>query len=144
MTSILVQEHGGGLGFHGPLVIATTEGPRAFHPTLTRRIVDEIARLRRTSHQTKLVYVYVAAEAANVPDGESRRIAAELAQHVDAAVGVHEGGGFRASAVRAIVTGIAMLHPRRVRPKIVDSVHAASAFLHAHHPELFDIFITAP
>ncbi len=136
MTSILVQEHGGGLGVRGALVIATTEGPRSFRPAITRRVVDEIARLRRTSHQDRLVYVYVAGEEANVPDAESRRIAAELAQHLDTVVGVHEGDGFRASAIRAIVTGISLLQPRRVSPKIVETVQAASAYLHARHPDL--------
>lgn len=129
-------QNGGGLGLFGPLVIATTEGPRSFHPALTRRVVDEVARLRRTTHQDKLIYVYIASEESNVPDPESRRIAAELPPLVDAAVGVHEGNGFRASAVRAIVTGIAMLQPRRLNPKIVDTVHAASAYLHTQYPEL--------
>jgi hypothetical protein len=142
VTSILVQQDGTAVGVLGPLVIATTEGPRSFRPDTTRRAVDQIARLRRTTHQAKLIYVYVAAEGANVPDQESRRIAAEITALVDEAVGIHEGEGFRASVVRAIVTSISLLQSRRasiMRHSVVESAEAASALLHSRFPELGDV-----
>lgn len=136
MISIVLQEGGSAIGCRGPMVIAATEGPRSFRPELTRRAVDAIVRLRQTSHRDKLIYVYVASEESNVPDAESRRIAAELAQHVDAMVGVHEGDGFRASAIRAVVTGISLLQSRRITPRVHSSVADASVYLESAFPEL--------
>ncbi len=136
MTRILFQQDGGGLGTYGDLVIATTEGPGSFHPGTTQRVVDEVLKLRRTSHRDRLIYVYVAGEESGMPDQESRRIAAQLQGHVDTVVGVHEGAGFRASVVRAIVTGITQLGQHKVRPRIVDSVRTAGTMLHESFPEL--------
>lgn len=136
MISIVLQEGGSAIGHRGPMVVAATEGPHSFGPERTRRAVDAIVRLRQTSHRDRLIYVYVASEDSNVPDAESRRIASEIAQHVDVMVGVHEGSGFRASAVRAVVTGISLLQPRRISPRVLSSVSDAGAYLQGAFPEL--------
>lgn len=126
---ILFAASGTALGVYGPLVIVVVAGPD--RPSSVRRAVDEIARLRRTTHQRELHYLYVAGEHAEVPSAESRAIAAGIAQHVDASMGVHEGEGFRASVVRAVVTSIGMLSGRM--PEIVVSVQDATDKLAARH-----------
>ncbi len=134
MASILLSRDGAALGTHGCLVVASTEGPESFRPA--RVMVDEIARLRRTTHRDRLVYVYVAGERSGTPDADARKIASEVGLHVDAIYGVHEGAGFRASLIRGIVTGIAMISRQRVQPEIADSVRAASELLAMREPTL--------
>lgn len=134
MTTILLSRDGAALGTHGALVIASTEGPRSFAPV--RAMVDEIGRLRRTSHRERLVYVYVAGENVEPPSQEQRKVAAEVSAHVDAIYGVHEGSGFRASIIRSVVMGIAMLSRQRVQQVIIDSVRKASEQLATNEPAL--------
>lgn len=135
-VEVLLVQPGASLGTFGSLVIAATTGPSAFHTPHVRRVVDEMARLRRTTHSERFIYVYVAGEQSGFPSDEARAITAEAASLVDYAVGVHEGHGFRASAVRGVVVGISMLSRARVRPEIVSTVTEAAANLVGRYPDL--------
>lgn len=134
-TELLFRGSDASLGVCGPVVITATDGPASFEPAIVRRVVDEIARLRRTSHQNLLVYVYVAGERTALPSPEARAISAELGELFDACIGVHEGSGFRAGAVRAVVAGIAMMSRARVRPSIVSTIAEAATLVAARYPE---------
>jgi hypothetical protein len=136
VTALLYAQHGAAVGVLGPFALCTADGPSAFSPITARRVVSEIERLRRTSHRSRLVYVYVVAEDANLPDHETRKIVAEVAQHVDAVIGIHEGTGFRASVVRGMITSINLLARQRLRPIIFASVGEAVEHLERRSPEL--------
>jgi hypothetical protein len=135
-THICFEDDGTALGVHGPLVIAVIDAQRAFSAAAARRAVDEIARMRRTTHKRELVYTYVMGADAEVPGPEARQVLSELPDHMDAAIGVHEGSGFRASVVRAVVTGIAMAARGRLHPEIVATIPDAAARIHARLPNL--------
>lgn len=135
-TKILTSHPGASVGTYGPLVVAITDGPSAFVPSTVRSSIDEIARLRQTTHAERLIYVYVAGERSGFPSDEARKTASQLASLVDYCVGVHEGSGFRASAVRGVVVGISMLSSSKVRPEIVSTIGEAAAVLVARFPDL--------
>ncbi|MFO0683847.1 MAG: hypothetical protein U0234_17450 [Sandaracinus sp.] len=135
-VEVLLVQPGASLGTFGSLVIAVTDGPSALEASSVRVAVDTVARLRRTSHAQRLIYVYVVGERSGLPSDETRAITAELAGLVDAVVGVHEGQGFRASVVRGIVVGISMLSRSRMRPEVVSTVAEAAAKLAERHPDL--------
>ncbi len=135
-TRICFEDEGAALGVHGPVVIAVISGRHPFSAHAARRAVDEVSRLRKTTHRTDLIYAYVMGEDAEVPGAEARGILAELPEHLDAVIGVHEGSGFRASMIRAVVTGIAMAARRRVHPEIVASVRDAASRIRARRPGL--------
>jgi hypothetical protein len=135
-TEIVFEGDGAALGVFGPLVVAVTNGPNSFHPINAQRVVDHIARLRRTTHAKQLVYVYVAGERSELPGAEARKITAELGEIFDACIGVHEGAGFRASAIRAVVVGISMASRRRVRPEVVSTIGDGAERVAARFPEI--------
>lgn len=62
-----------------------------------------------------LLALTVVSETTTMPDAESRRIATDFASYFDYYVGAHEGTGFRASLVRAVVAGMALA--ARVKPR---------------------------
>lgn len=136
MTEIVFRGTDAALGVFGPLVIAVTDGPEAFRPEYAQRVLDEVGRLRRTTHAERLVYLYVAGERAGIPGTEVRDKLAKVGELMDACVGVHEGTGFRASAIRAVIAGITMLSRTRVRPQIVASIDEAAAQVTATHSDL--------
>jgi hypothetical protein len=129
VVNILLRAPDMALGTLGPLVIAVTDGPQAFAPDTLTRSMAELSRLRRTSHKDRFVYVYLAGERSQVPDQAAREKAAPITELFDECVGIHEGSGFRGSLVRAVVTSIGLLTPRRVRPTIVATIAEASATL---------------
>ncbi|MBX7192003.1 MAG: hypothetical protein K1X94_08095 [Sandaracinaceae bacterium] len=135
-TRICFEDDGTALGVHGALVIAVIDAQRPFSARAARRAVDEIARMRKTTHKRELVYAYVMGEQAAVPGAEARQVLSELPEHMDVAIGVHEGSGFRASMMRAVATGIAMASRGRVHPEIVATIPAAAARIHARLPAL--------
>lgn len=135
-TRICFEDEGAALGVHGPAVIAVISGNHPFSAHAARRAVDEVVRLRKTTHRTDLLYAYVMGEHAEVPGAEARRILSELPEHLDVLVGVHEGSGFRASMIRGVVTGIAMASRRRVQPEIVASVRVAASRIRFRYPAL--------
>ncbi len=135
-TEIVFCGNDAALGVFGPLVIAVTDGPESFRPEYVQRVLNEVSRLRRTTHANKLVYLYVAGERSTLPGADVRETAAKVADLFDACIGVHEGTGFRASALRAVIVGFTMLSRARVRPEIVATVDAAAAYAGARHPEL--------
>lgn len=136
VTRILFQGDGAALGVLGPLVIAVTDGPNSFRPEYARRVLEEVTRLRRTTHADRLIYLYVAGEHASLPDPEVRDTVAQVAEHFDACVGVHEGTGFKASAVRAVIAGITLLSRSRVRPEIVATIQKGAETLAENHADL--------
>lgn len=117
------------LGTLGPLVIAVTDGPQAFALDVIERSMAEMTRLRRTSHKSRFIYVYLAGETSKIPDQPAREKSAPIADLFDECVGIHEGSGFRGSLVRAVVTSIGMLTARRIRPTIVATIPEAAAAL---------------
>ncbi len=129
---IVFAHDGIGLAIYGPLAIAVIEG--ADRPDAVRRTLDELARLRRTTHKSELHYLYVASENAEMPSTESRTAASSLSRFVDSSMGVHEGEGFRASVIRAVVTGIGMAGGKL--PEVVASVSEAADKLSARHASL--------
>lgn len=136
VTKILFQGQDAAVGVFGPLVIAVTDGPESFRPEYARRVLEEVSRLRRTTHADRLIYLYVAGERSSLPEPEVRDTVAQVAEHFDACVGVHEGSGFKASAVRAVIAGITMLSRSRVRPEIVATIEQGVEALSVRHPDL--------
>jgi hypothetical protein len=135
-TTICFEDESAALGVHGPLVIAVISGRHPLSAHAARRAVDEITRLRKTTHRNALLYAYVVSELAEAPGAEARSILAELPHQMDASVGVHEGAGFRASMLRAVVTGISMASRTGIHPDIVATVPAAAASICARYPAL--------
>lgn len=135
-SEIVFAERGAALATRGPLVIVVTDGPDAFAPDLAQRAVDAIRELRRTSHKDRLVYVYLAGERSGMPSAEAREITATMSSLIDQVVGVHEGSGFRASAIRAVVTGLTMIARGNVKPEIVATTTEAGALLATKNPDL--------
>lgn len=142
-TRVCFEDEGAALGVHGPVVIAVIAGNHPFSAHAARRAVDEIARLRKTTHRNDLTYAYVMGEFAEVPGAEARNTLSELPEHIDAAVGIHEGSGFRASMIRAVVTGIAMASRARIHPEIVASVPIAVTRICARHPGIEEVALGA-
>ena len=121
-----------GLGVYGPVVIAVIAG--ADRTENAERTVQEIRKLRRTTHAKELHYLYIVIDQAQMPSAKTRQVAAALPTLVDTVVGVHEGEGFRASVVRAVVTGIGMAGGSL--PIIVSSTREAAAKLAAMRPSV--------
>ena len=113
------------MGLYGPVFIAVIAG--ADRADNAERAVQERKRLRRTTHAKELRYVYVVLENAVMPGPKTRDIATAISGLTDTVVGVHEGEGFRASMVRAVVTGIGMV--TGTSPEIVKNSAEAAALL---------------
>ena len=75
------------------------------------------ARKARTS--APLWMITVVGETASMPDADARKIAAKFPSFFTQFVMVTEGAGFRASVVRSVLAGMAMLSSRRTAPHIV-------------------------
>lgn len=129
--TILLRGQDIALGALGPAVVLVTDGPHAWASNQVNSVVEELTRLRKTSHRERLIYVYVAGATTDIPDTAARKQSAPIAELFDECVGIHEGDGFRASLTRAIVTSISMFSATRVRPEIVASVSEAGARLSA-------------
>lgn len=134
-TEILFSESGASVAFRGPLVVAITDGPDAFNVKCAKRTVAEVQRLRRGSHKDRMIYVYLAGERSGIPSAEAREVASGIGDLIDVGVGIHEGNGFRASAIRAVVTGISMMSRARVKLEIVATVDEAAALVSTRWPE---------
>ena len=113
------------MGLFGPVFIVVIGG--ADRPENAERAVQELKRLRRTTHAKELRYVYVVLDNAAMPGSRTRGVATAIATLTDSLVGVHEGEGFRASVVRAVVTGIGMV--TGTNPEIVKTGAEAAALL---------------
>jgi hypothetical protein len=86
VSEVLFTDAGAGLGVHGSIVVAAVEGRHAFCASTARRVLDGVRRLRHTTHVRHLTYVYIVAEEANLPDEETRRVVASIAEHVVSAI----------------------------------------------------------
>ena len=113
------------VGLFGPVFIAVIAG--ADRPENAERAVKEMRRLRRTTHAKELRYIYVVLDNAVMPGPKTREIATAIPTLTDGVVGVHEGEGFRASMVRAVVTGIGMVTGSS--PEIVKSAAEAAVLV---------------
>ena len=113
------------MGLFGPVFIVVIAG--ADRPENAERAVQELKRLRRTTHAKELRYVYVVLDNAALPGLSTRGVATAIPTLTDSLVGVHEGEGFRASVVRAVVTGIGMV--TGTNPEIVKTCAEAAALL---------------
>jgi hypothetical protein len=118
----------------GPLVINTWTGPTQHGAPQARRMLDEMKRLREGSHAKLLLYVYLIGETASIPDGEARKINAQLFEYFDGCVGIHEGNSLRASLVRGVVTSTMMLSRLR-RPRMPQIVSTAGEAARALAPQ---------
>lgn len=123
---------GASLGVYGPVVIAVIHG--ADRSENAERAVQEMRKLRRTTHSKELHYVYVVIDEAEMPSAKTREVAATLPTLVDTVIGVHEGEGFRASVVRAVVTGIGMVSGSL--PTVVSTTREAANKLASLHPNV--------
>lgn len=122
---VLFTNASAAVGLYGPVFIAVIAGDD--RPENAERAVQEMKRLRRTTHAKELRYIYVVLENAVMPGPKTREIATAIPTLTDTVVGVHEGEGFRASVVRAVVTGIGMV--TGTSPEIVKSAGEAAALM---------------
>ncbi|HEU4411076.1 MAG TPA: hypothetical protein VFS43_37835 [Polyangiaceae bacterium] len=115
----------------GPLVIATWTGPAPHGAVQAQRAADEVRRLRKDTHAKLLLYVYLVGETAVLPEPEARTIRAQLLQYFDTCVGIHEGNSLRASLIRGVVTGMALMSRlgRAKMPHIVSTSEEAARYL---------------
>jgi hypothetical protein len=115
----------------GPLVIATWTGPAPHGAVQAQRALNEVRRLRKSTHAKLLLYVYLVGETALSPESEAREIRAQLLEYFDACVGIHEGNSLRASLIRGIVTGMAIMARtgRAKMPHIVSTAEEAARYL---------------
>ena len=113
------------VGLFGPVFIVVIAG--ADRPENAERTLQEMRRLRRTTHAKELQYVYVVLNNAAMPGAKTRELATAIPGLTDSVVGVHEGEGFRASVLRAVVTGIGMV--TRSSPEIVKTGAEAAVLL---------------
>lgn len=126
---VLFTNASAAVGLYGPVFIAVIAG--ADRPDNAERAVQELKRLRRTSHARELRYVYVVTHDSDMPSARTRELAIAIPSVTDSVLGVHEGEGFRASMVRAVVTGIGMATGSN--PDIVKTTAEAAALLASRH-----------
>ena len=91
-----------------------TEGFRAVRTWCQERALREPDR--------PLYMMAVVGEHGPMPDGEGRAIASGFPAFFTEVVMVIDGSGFRASGVRAVLAGMALVAPRRTAPTICTSV----------------------
>jgi hypothetical protein len=128
---VLFAERFRALSACGPLVIATWTGPAPHGAAQAQRALDEVRRLRKTTHAKLLLYVYLVSETALLPEPEARTIRAQLLEYFDCCVGIHEGNSLRASLIRGVVTGMAITarRERAKMPYVVSTSEEAARYL---------------
>lgn len=84
-----------------------------------------------TGPDRPLLAITIVSERTSMPDSESRAIAASFSTYFDYYVGVHEGTGFRASLVRAVVAGMSLMAKDRAAHDICGSLSQGAALLAA-------------
>lgn len=89
---------------------------------------------RRTGH--KAAALTVVGASSDMPDEAARKRAAALPAHFSYYVGVHEGGSLRASVVRLVLAGMAMLSAHRADTTIVSTLEEGLGLLRARSPAL--------
>jgi hypothetical protein len=128
ITAVLHAERDFAVGKCGPVYIViwkvdTTE-------VGMRRVAD---LFRATSLPQRIGMLTVVDENATMPSSEARNLgAAFLAKNsnrIVASAVVHEGSGFKAAAVRAVVTGLSMLARQPFPHKVVPEVQPATSWL---------------
>lgn len=102
----------------GPLAVVAWTGPVPIDAPRAQRLLDAMQQLRSTSHRDLLLYAYVVAETASMPDGPARTIGARLPELFDHCAAIHEGDGLRSSVIRAVLTSMTMMARVRSRKKL--------------------------
>lgn len=118
----------------GPLVTVACTGSVVLDVARSQRFYESMKHLRETSHASLLLYAYVMDEKVGMPDAPARPIGAKVMALFDHCVGIHEGEGWRASAVRAVLTSVAMLSrvSLRGRIEVVPDVETAAHRMAPH------------
>lgn len=132
VLQVLAQSAGSVLATEGPVVIGATFGDDAWNVPALERAIATMRELRATTHKDMFAYCYIATASSALPSPTVQRLSSQIAELCDVVVGIHEGDGFRASAVRAAVTGMALLAPRGPWPHVVSTPVEAAHFLAAH------------
>ena len=98
-------------------------------PTPAFRSILSWCEARQARTSAPLWMITVVGETATMPDGEARKIAAEFPHYFTEFVMVIKGSGFRASVVRSVLAGMAMLASRRAAPHIVATLSEGAQLL---------------
>lgn len=98
-------------------------------PTPAFRSILSWCEARQARTSAPLWMITVVGETSTMPDGEARKIAAEFPRYFTEFVMVVEGSGFRASVVRSVLAGMAMLAPRRATPHITSTLSEGAQLL---------------
>lgn len=95
-----------------------------------RRVIATLKRMKSRTREPVLVFTVVSVHT-TMPDAASRAIAAEMPAWFDYYVGVHEGTGFRASMVRAVVAGMALAARVKARYDVTEDLASGARLLAA-------------
>jgi len=128
------QTTGFRLGELGPVAISVWDAePKLEHATRSVTLLRKVAR----SHDGIVLLAVLASDCA-LPNEAVRSALArgltEIGGNVAAVANVVEGGGFRAAALRGVVTSLALVMRPRYPQRVFESVPPACAFLGAHLP----------
>lgn len=93
-----------------------------------RRVLSALKRMKSAGVSPLLVLAVVSVQT-DMPDSTSRAIATEFPEYFDLYVGVHEGTGFRASLVRAVVAGMALAARVKARYEVTEDVTSGARLL---------------
>ena len=105
--NVLRLQHRYGVATVGQVLLAVWEDESVPTMAMFQDLLEVVQGLRRTTLARELITLSIVAERAGVPEPALRKVAAEGVLLSDLFVVVHEGSGFRAALVRAIVsTGI--------------------------------------
>jgi hypothetical protein len=113
----------------GNVMIQIWENGPAPSAETQRAMARILAEQKRARPDGNVLVLAVVAEHAGIPEGESRRAAAELPEHFDFFVAVHEGTGFRGSVIRAVLGSMAMLSRVRARWDVRPTITEGAALL---------------
>lgn len=91
-------------------------------PTPAFRTILSWCQARKERTDAPLWMITVVGENSTMPDAEARRVAAQFPMHFKEFVMVAEGTGFRASVVRSVLAGMAMLSPRRASTHVTSTL----------------------
>ncbi len=105
--NVLRLQHRYGVATVGQVLVAVWEDESVPTMAMFQDLLEVVQGLRRSTLARELITLSIVAERAGVPEPALRKVAAEGVLLSDLFVVVHEGSGFRAALVRAIVsTGI--------------------------------------
>jgi hypothetical protein len=112
------------------------------HHDVLQMVATSLKSLKLDAFKARKLFVlHIVAETASPPDSEGRKIAAKFLPHIHHHVNVTEGTGFRASLIRSVIVGIALLASLRANYEVTASLSAgldalAKAGCHASRTDL--------